>query len=88
MTLRACIIAAVSTVAQADEDKASLPQQIADCQAVCDAHGCPVELFRGLAKKRTSCWPTAARSSARTSSDSSSMHPSGSMSMAGKEAPT
>ena len=39
MTHRAVIVAAVSTSAQISDDKASLPEQIAQCQRVCQTRG-------------------------------------------------
>ena len=39
MTFRCLIVAAVSTTSQAAEDKASLPEQMAQCRKVCDARG-------------------------------------------------
>lgn len=39
MTHRALIVAAVSTIAQAADDKASIPRQLEDCRAACRAHG-------------------------------------------------
>lgn len=39
---RALIVAAVSTIAQAADDKASIPQQLEDCRRVCLARNWPV----------------------------------------------
>ena len=39
MTFRVVIVAAVSTPNQARSDQASLPEQVRDCRAACEAHG-------------------------------------------------
>jgi DNA invertase Pin-like site-specific DNA recombinase len=39
MTFRVVIVAAVSTPTQARSDQASLPEQVRDCRAACEAHG-------------------------------------------------